>query len=310
MNPVVAHALTLWGLSDAQVHLVAKRENEVFRITATTGQSLALRLHRPGYRNDAELRAELQWMAALATGGLNVPAPVPALDGVALQRVEDTQVSMLSWLNATPLGMLGVPLNVPNRLETFHALGVEMAKLHDVSDRWAPPAGFERWSWDRTGLLGDAPLWDRFWENPTLDRDLRELLIRFRQHALARLSTEQESLDFGLIHADLVPENVMRAEDGTLYMIDFDDGGFGFRLFDIATALIKHRVEPDFTDLRAALIEGYQSQRTLDVGGLEFFMALRAVTYVGWIITRMGEDGAPARNKRFLAQAKALISAF
>ena len=54
-------------------------------------------------------------------------------------------------------------------------------------------------------------------------------------------------------------------------MIDFDDGGFGFRLFDIATALIKHRVEPDFTDLRAALIEGYHSQRTLDVGALEFF---------------------------------------
>ena len=145
---------------------------------------------------------------------------------------------------------------------------------------------------------------------PRLTVTCASFLIRFRQHALARLSTEQESLDFGLIHADLVPENVMRAEDGTLYMIDFDDGGFGFRLFDIATALIKHRVEPDFTDLRAALIEGYQSQRTLDVGGLEFFMALRAVTYVGWIITRMGEDGARARNKRFLAQAKALISAF
>lgn len=309
MNPVVSGALKVWGLSDAQAHLIAKRENEVFRVIDTKGQSYALRLHRRGYRRDLELKAELQWMAALADGGLQVPAPVPALDGSTLQRVEGTQVSMLTWLDATPLGMIGVPLDVPDRRSTFHALGVEMAKLHDVSDRWTRPETFQRWSWDRDGLLGETPVWDRFWENPTVDEDYREMLTTFRKHALERLAVEQGSLDFGLIHADLVPENVMRAEDGTLYMIDFDDGGFGFRLFDIATALIKHRYEPDFLDLRAVLIDGYHSRRALDMGALDFFMALRAVTYIGWIITRLGEDGASARNERFLAQAKALITA-
>ena len=57
------------------------------------------------------------------------------------------------------------------------------------------------------------------------------------------------------------------------------------------------------------LIDGYHSRRALDMGALDFFMALRAVTYIGWIITRLGEDGASARNERFLAQAKALITA-
>ena len=44
------------------------------------------------------------------------------------------------------------------------------------------------------------------------------------------------------------------------------------------------------------------------MAALDLFMALRAVTYVGWIIQRMGEDRAALRNERFLAQAREMIS--
>lgn len=288
--------------------LVAQRENQVYRVIDAAGQSYALRLHRHGYRSDAELRAELHWMAALAEGGLRVPAPALALDGESLQRIEETQVSVLGWLNAAPMGEIGKPLDLRDRAGVFFAIGAEMAKLHDISDQWTPPGGFERWAWDREGLLGEQPLWDRFWENPTLSEADRRLLTAFRRDASVELAAMENRLDYGLIHADLVPENVMCGEDGALYLIDFDDGGFGFRLFDIATAIIKHRDEPDFDDLRAALIEGYQSRRRLDLSALDLFMALRSVTYVGWIIQRMGEDRATIRNERFLEQARALIS--
>lgn len=308
MNPVIESALAKWGLFEARVTLVAQRENQVFQVIDGAGRSYALRLHRPGYRSDPELKAELQWMAAMAKGGLRVPAPVAALDGEALQRVEGTQVSILGWLDAEPLGEIGRPLELPDRTGVFFALGIEMAKLHKIADQWTPPSSFQRWSWDRDGLLGERPLWDRFWENPTLNDADQSMLSAFRRDAVAELSGLERQLDYGLIHADLVPENVMRGQDGSLYLIDFDDGGYGFRLFDIATALIKHRAEPDFEDLRAALKEGYLSQRELDLSALNLFMALRAVTYVGWIIQRMEEDGASVRNDRYLVQARELIS--
>jgi len=93
-------------------------------------------------------------------------------------------------------------------------------------------------------------------------------------------------------------------------LIDFDDGGFGFRLFDIATALLKHRHAPDYLELQASLINGYTSVRTIDLTALDLFMALRAATYVGWNITRMNEDGATGRNARFITTAKRLAAAY
>ena len=105
-----------------------------------------------------------------------------------------------------------------------------MAKLHIACDAWQPPAYFTRPAWNAQGLLGDAPLWHRFWENPTLTDSEKDKLLAFRKQALDDL--ERYAFDYGLIHADLVPDNVL-IQNGVV-MIDFDDGGFGYRLFDLA----------------------------------------------------------------------------
>jgi len=136
----------------------------------------------------------------------------------------------------------------------------------------------------------------------------RDLFIRFRDKARATLQDIAPDLDCGLIHADLVPANVM-IDDGDLRFIDFDDGGYGFRLFDVATALLKHIDAPDYGTLNTALIAGYKTTRSIDASHLDLFMALRALTYVGWNITRMTEAGGTARNARFIATAKRLVLA-
>lgn len=308
MNDLVEKALTQWGFDGAAYELVAERENRVFRVDHG-GVTYALRLHRPGYCSEAELRSELQWMDAVGAGGLYVPAPVLSRKGVFLHMIDGVAVDVLSWLEGRPLGKTGVPLELDDREAKFRAIGREMARLHEISDSWTPPEGFTRRHWDRDGLLGDAPAWGRFWDNPTLSSDDRALLLRFRTVATYDLTAREAGLDYGLIHADLVRENVM-VDGDKVQLIDFDDSGFGFRLFDIATTLLRNRTEADYEAMVSALLNGYLSVRGLDLAALDLFIALRACTYVGWIISRMHEEGATVRNARFVATARELTKAY
>ena len=97
-------------------------------------------------------------------------------------------------------------------------------------------------------------------------------------------------------------------DESDLYFIDFDDGGYGYRVFEVATALLKHIEAPDYPSLQQALIDGYRTLRAIDLGSLDLFMALRATTYVGWNITRIGEAGGAHRNGRFIKTATMLVA--
>jgi Ser/Thr protein kinase RdoA (MazF antagonist) len=205
------------------------------------------------------------------------------------------------------MGQSRVPLVLADRTGTFRALGAEVARLHAACDAWDPPDGFRRCRWDMDGLLGETPVWGRFWDNPTLDTGTRDLFRRVRQVARDRLGRANH--DLGLIHADLVRENVL-LDGPVIRLIDFDDGGFGFRAFDLATVLLKTIAEPDYPALKAALIDGYLSRRALDLTHLDLFLVLRALTYVGWIVPRMAEAGGAERNTRFVTEARTLSAAY
>ncbi|MDF1728756.1 MAG: phosphotransferase [Sulfitobacter sp.] len=304
MTAAVELALTLWGFNGAPYRLIAERENRVFRVDHA-GRAYALRLHRAGYRTDAELWSELQWMAELDRAGLNVPAPVASEKGKFVHVVEGLQVDVLTWLTGAPLGQTGVPLQATNRTALFRMIGQEMARMHAISDAWHPPTGFTRCHWDREGLVGETPVWGRFWDNPTLSEDQRALFLGLRETLRTDLSRLEGALDYGLIHADLVRENLLIGE-ATIQLIDFDDAGYGFRLFDLATTLLKNWDEPDYRTLKEALVAGYLSVREIDLAPLDLFLVARACTYVGWIMPRMDEPRSDIRNARFIALATEL----
>jgi Ser/Thr protein kinase RdoA (MazF antagonist) len=188
---------------------------------------------------------------------------------------------------------------------TFSCFGAAIAKLHAVSDRWSRPANFSRPAWDIDGLTGPQPYWGKYWDNPALGPEDRQLIVAARDKARDTLVSNKGRLDFGLIHADLVRENVL-LEGSDVKFIDFDDCGTGFRLFDLATALLKNMQEPDYPDLERSLLHGYQAVRPMEMDMLAVFLVLRAFTYLGWIIPRMSESGATARNQRNIAVAVAL----
>lgn len=292
-----------WPQITAPPVLFMQRENVVYRAETTAGPH-ALRLHRTGYHSAAELASEMSLMAMLAGQGMRVPQPAPTRDGLYLATLDDRHASLLSWLPGQPMGRSGQPLHHPDRPGLFHAIGAQMARLHRLCDGWTPPPGFHRPKWDMNGLLGDAPFWGRFWDTGSADD--RALLRQTRDNAAQMLRSE--NLDYGLIHADLVNENVL-VHGPDVHFIDFDDSGFGFRLFDLATTLYKAVDEPDFPVLQNALLAGYATQRALpDLTLLPLFISLRALTYLGWIAARITEPGMPEKADRYRALAKRLIT--
>ena len=295
----LALALAAWGLKPHTSTLVAQRENWVYRIE-TERETLALRIHRPGLRSQAMLRSELQWTAWLAEQGLHLPCPRAHREGDVLMHLEGAWVDVLSWIPGQPLGQDGVLAALDDPESAFYSLGMAMAHLHAASDRWTPPADFTRHAWDAQGLLGEAPLWGPFWQHPGLTAQEARRLQQAREHALTRLLNHQG--DYGLIHADLVPENVILAQD-RVQMIDFDDGGWGYRLFDLATSMNRaDRAMPDVR-LGQALCQGYVAVRSIDLSDLPLFRALRSFTYLGWIVSRLHEPGAQLRSQRFMQSA-------
>lgn len=297
-------AARLFGLDPETVTPVAMRENLTYS-TMADGTRYALRLHRPGYASRPAIQSELSFMETLAKSGFAVPVPKPSTAHQLVEDIGGQLVSVLSWVQGATLTDALQDQNC-NRPTLFHTLGQTLAQLHHAADVWTPPKDFARHTWNLDGLLGDTPHWGRFWENPHLSSDDQKTLSNLRDDLYSRLSAAAPDLDYGLIHADAVGENVL-IHDGITTLIDFDDSGWGFRLFDLATPLNKMRTRPEYSDIEAALLDGYQSCRPIDTTHLDLIRLLRALTYLGWIIPRIHEPEGQQRLIRFRDTVLALM---
>jgi Ser/Thr protein kinase RdoA (MazF antagonist) len=292
-----------WPCIVGQPQLFMHRENTVYKVETTLGAA-ALRVHRFGYHDKIDIESELQWMAHLAQNGLQVPAPIANEAGSFLTEVSVSGrthiIDLLTWLDGEALGASNASLtqSLPELEDIFFNLGVGMARLHNISDGWSPPENFKRHAWDRDGFVGEAPFWGRFWEASGLSPEEQSTLQSARTKAAQKLDRfKKAGGDYGLIHADFVRQNILVTGTQTRF-IDFDDSGFGFRMYDFATALVKNRDEPHYQSIKSSLLAGYRSIRglsELNEGALDFFLTLRDFAYLGWMDERRAEPGVELR---------------
>lgn len=285
------------------IRLIRNRENAVFEIALQKGRA-ALRLHRQGYQDDAAIQSELWWCAALAAEGVNVPAALASKTGSLLVRLSNGRnASVIDWVDGEALGEAGRPFDQPLAVVLgLHAsLGRLIARLHTATDRLILPPDFTRPRWDIDGLVGEAPFWGRFWEHPAASADQTEILRRARWYLREKLTDHAKNGgDFGPIHADVLRENVL-VNESSLSLIDFDDSGIGFRLYDLGTVLSQNLYEPAYSDIRDALVSGYNETRPAKVGLVELFTLARTCASVGWAAPRLVPDDPI--HKRHIARA-------
>lgn len=289
-------AVAFFPVDPASVEFVAARENAVFRVVDRSGVVRALRIHRPGYHSLAELESEIEWTSALRHAGIATPAPLGAIGGGWYVQVPygssgaPRHVGMMEWIQGEGLD---VALRSGDIDGIHHRLGSLMATLHEHTASWSGSAHFTRHSLDRDGLVGDDPWWGSYWDLPEMTAEERQVVIGARAEMARVFDGFGTGSDrFGLIHADLLPENVL-VRDGTPFVIDFDDAGFGWHLYDVATSLVSRVGTDDFDRCRNALVAGYRTVRRLPdehLALLPVFLLARMMMQLGWMSSRVAES--------------------
>jgi Ser/Thr protein kinase RdoA (MazF antagonist) len=304
LRELASTALAAYGLEDARLSFIQYGENIIYRVdrpgsSALTGNNspylpnrYLLRIHAMG---DVEaIASELTWLAALnREAGLPVPAPVAAPDGNLLATIvtpgmpHGRVVSLMRWLD-------GKSYRTGLRPKHLMALGQVVAQLHEFAAGWQPPAGFTRPHWDWEAQLGGS-MFDHSREElvasmpPQFQEPFQAVSLDARR-VMEDLGKGPDA--YGLIHADLYPENVL-FKAGKAYPIDFEDCGYGYWMWDIAVALCQWAWSKDWMRMRDAFREGYARHRLLPEAqwaNLDLFVATQFATMVLWASAFLKND--------------------
>ena len=286
--------------------LLSVRENAIFEVHGEGRRRGVLRLHRTGYQDARSINSEMLWLQYLSNQGFPVPAPFCAEgDRLVLTTATGRHATLLGWVSGYHPGSAGDPAPIGHR---YREIGAALAQLHNATDGFRPPAGFVRPSWDIDGFLGEEPLWGRFWEHSGLTMADARLMQEVREAARADLERFlQDGADFGLIHADPLPDNIFISKSGPV-IIDYDDSGYGFRMYDLAVATYRQIDEPGHEGLSECLVAGYREHRELPDGHWEtlpLFHLLRSLACLGWVEPRQDFPGSRERLHRYVETARA-----
>lgn len=281
-----------WSLENAQLTHVKSCENDTFRVEKQ-GQAYVLRIHRSWYHTRGELESELAWTNALRASGIDVPEPLLTNSGEYFVTRhlpgadEMRNIGVLKWVEGDILA--DVVGRDSSDLETvcgyFERLGAITASMHSQATAWYIPDTFTRHSFDVEGFVGKRPFWGRFWELPQLKPEQSKLMLKARDFIATTLTSYGKPKEiYSMIHGDMHMQNLIVGEQG-LHVIDFDDAGFGWHQYDLATALHAYSGHKWYSEIASALLKGYRNHRDLDAeaeASLPMFLLIRTLVHLSW----------------------------
>jgi Ser/Thr protein kinase RdoA (MazF antagonist) len=278
--PAIARrALAHFGAERATLTLLNVSENATF-LVEHDGERTVLRLHRPGYQTAASITSELAWLDALRSeAGVRTPRVVPSRDGHRLVSAADRHAVMFEWLpGEEPSGV--------HLTDSFEQLGAITARMHEHTRTWTRPAGFTRFAWDYDAAFGREARWGRWQNGFGVGPAERDLLGRLDATLAERLRGFGAGPQvYGLVHADLRLANLLRHQHDT-YVIDFDDCGWSWYLYDLAAALSFIEDDPRVPELVDAWLRGYRRVRPLSAAQeatIPTFIMMRRLLLVAWL---------------------------
>lgn len=303
LEALAARAVRRFDLPSGTVPtLINVSENATYRLDgAETGGRWALRVHREGYHSRTAIASELAWLAALKeAGAANVPAPLRGRDGEHIQCVaagglpRPRNVVLFAWeTGAEPTA---------NDAAGFEKLGETTARMHAHVRAWKRPAWFERHTWNFDTSLGATPHWGRWKDGMGMTPEIEKVLgaaVALIERRLARFGSGPEV--FGLVHGDMRLANLLM-DGGTVKVIDFDDCGFSWFLYDCATTVSFFEDAPEVPELIKAWVRGYRRFGKIspeEETEIATFVMLRRILLVAWIGSHSETDLAQSMGTAY-----------
>jgi Ser/Thr protein kinase RdoA (MazF antagonist) len=286
----VTGSLARWGLPPStSIRLLNVSENATFALSEPSGREWVLRVHRVGYSSAQEIRSELEWMQALRRDSVtDTAAPLCGIDGDPVQVLRPSS-GAAGAPERFAVAFERLPGREPDSRDAVHwfeRLGESTARMHGHAKRWPLPAGFCRKRWDFDAMVGPQGFWGSWRAAIGLEPSGAAIVERALDLIRARLESYGAGADvFGLVHADLRLANLL--VDGThLRIIDFDDCGFSWFLYDFATAVSFIEHEPYVPQLLRAWVAGYRRESPLGadaIAEIPTFVVLRRVLLTAWL---------------------------
>lgn len=286
-DAVAELALEHYGFSPhRRLRMINLSENATYLVEDSgTARTAILRVHRVDYHTRDAIESELDWLAALSAESDVVTSQViPTTSGerVVMMEVDGTTRYAVLFHLVPGIEPDGSAIGASD----FETLGAITARMHAHSRSWRQPPSFTRFSWDWHHALGDRPRWGRWQDGIGVGPDEIAVLSRAADLVRRRLDEYGTGPDrFGLVHADLRLANLL-VDGDDVTVIDFDDCGFSWFMYDFGTAVSFVEHDPRLPEWQSAWLRGYRSVTPLGdehEAMLPTFVMMRRLLLVAWM---------------------------
>lgn len=304
LDMLAKQSLTLWGLPEnAKACLINVSENATFLVEAPDGYKSILRIHRDNYHTRNAIMCEHAWSEALSKeGGVRTPQILKGLDGSTIQTCSveglpgERHIVMFEFVEGYEPG------RESDLVAPFEELGEIAARTHNHSVSWRRSENFERLVWDLDTVFGSNATWGNWRDAPNVTEEIKNTLERLQSVIVRRLDNfGQGPGRFGLIHADMRLANLI-INDGSTRLIDFDDCGLGWFMYDFAAGISFMEDHPQVPTLKEVWVRGYRKFRELsgeDEREIDTFVMMRRMALLAWIGSHIEVDEARELAPKF-----------
>jgi len=315
LNVLANQSLHRWEVpEDAAARLINVSENATYQVEAKNGFKSVLRIHRQDYHTRNAILCEHAWSQALnESGAVRTPEILKGRDGSTIQTASveglpgERHLVMFEFVEGHE------PDQESDLVGPFEELGEIAARTHNHSASWRRPENFERMVWDLDTVFGPDATWGDWRDAPNVTGEIRATLERLQSVVTDRLEKFGKGPErFGLIHADMRLANLI-INNGSTRLIDFDDCGFGWFMYDFATGVSFMEDHPQVPALKEAWVKGYRKHRALsedDELEIDTFVMMRRMALLAWIGTHIEVEEAKELAPRFAPVTAELAEEF
>lgn len=285
LEKLVKQALPLWGISEpVELKLLSYSENATYLIKNEVNQWV-MRIHRKGYHTIDGVRSEIAWMQALREDmELETPQALEGLNGEFLQLIPDSDESEPRMIVLFEF-VEGKEPDATDLVVAAEQLGFITAQLHKHAKQWELPNYFQRQHWDLEGAFGQNPNWGHWLAGFDQNTQGLEIVQKAELKMHERLNTFGKSKNkYGLIHSDFRSANLL-IHEGSTKILDFDDCGFGWYLYDLGSSLTFLENHENIQEIIKSWLNGYFMISNLteeEFNQIPTFMMLRRLILMGW----------------------------